>query len=141
MFAFVVYAGIIGYKGGIIISNYQVGGLYFHEFKTKQTTQLVDRWELPHPTGIALWDDRLLFVANGDNLITLFKLKDKARGVKAVKKGAITAPDFDGPRSPVVLGNNLFAVNSKIESLGFPRQGESDPEDFEVDFELIAILF
>ena len=89
-----------------------------------------------------MYDDKFLFVAQGDNLISQFKLRREAGGtIKVVNKRAISADDLDGPRSPVVIRNNLFTVNTKIDSLGFPRQGESDPDDFDEDFELIAILF
>jgi hypothetical protein len=136
-------AGIIGFEDGLVISNHDVGGLFYHDFEYGITTQFLFQQDLPsRPTGLEIHNGKYLFVSHEDNLITMWKLRKKGDGeIKAQDKGTFQADIFDGPRSIVFVGTNLFAVNSKLERLSlFPEAGEGYPEQYDEEFDLVAVM-
>jgi hypothetical protein len=134
--------GIVGYENGLIISNNQVGGLFYLDLESGRTAQFVDQSELPNPTGLSLHNNKFLFVSQSGDIISMWKLKKDREGeVQATNKGVFNGDDMlDDPRSSVFIGNTLFAVNSKIDSLGLPKQREGHPDVFDEEFDLVAIL-
>lgn len=135
------FTGITSYKNGLIVSNYQVGGLFYYNFETGLTTQFVHRWDLPNPSGLTIHDEKYLFVAYGDNRIGMWKLKSGPNDtIKASDKGSFMADELDGPRSVIFEGNMLFTVNSRLNSLEPPALNEGSVDYFSEDFELVGFL-
>ena len=151
-----IHVGIAGYKNGLIVSNFRVGGLYWVNPQTQQTTELVQREELPMPTGLVVDNEnnRVYVTSSYPYSVSVWKLKMNNRNKKHVGvgdddetdhrpprasyKGAIVSELLDDPRSITLLEGYLYCVNSKAKSTGLPAQDENQPW-FNEEFNMVEV--
>ena len=138
--------GIAAYDGGLIISNFRTGGLYYVNPHTGQAAELVPREELPMPTGLAVHEDNVYVTSSHSYSVSIWKLRPLAGGGKegetdrpqATYKGSIVSEFLDDPRSTTILDGYLYAVNSKAKSTGLPAEGENQPW-FSEEFDMVEV--
>jgi hypothetical protein len=133
------HAGIVGYKGGVVIAN-SMGSIWYLDLVSGVTSKLIDT--KPSGDGLVLDGDRLYQNENANKRITVFDLA-KGTGsngtVTAKYVGYIASPLYDSPTTSALYGDGyyLYSVNGRFASLSFPATGEGDLSNFTEQFTMV----
>jgi hypothetical protein len=129
VFGFIVnYTGIVGYMGGLIVSNFRLGGLFFVNVTSGETVEMLDRELLPMPSGLVIDDQSLYVTQCYPDSVSVWRLKEPREGEfapRAKHRETIISDQFDDPRSSAIVNGYLYTVNSRMKSTGLPAEGEN----------------
>lgn len=114
-------AGITKWKGGLILSNYHQGSLWYYDLKSKLSYEIVPQ-NSGQQVSVRVVAGRCLFSTDySNNRVNVYRLThrpDMKKRVSAKLAYRITDPDFSLPSKVDVSGRNLLVSNMNVTILG-----------------------
>lgn len=121
--------GIKPYKDGLLVSNTQLGSVWYLTGLEKGTAgstvtpsfqQVIADGDAANSDGIILGGDKLYSTANFSNEVVVFQLAmDEATStLSATSLGVVTNPDFDTPSTSVLYDGYIYTANLRLANHG-----------------------
>ena len=132
------------YGDGLLICTQGSGALYYYEFGSDGVaSEVLAPGSIPGNDGLEIIteDDgtSTLYVTQVTlSLVSVYRVADGDNGPEATFLGTLVSEDYDTPATSAIVGDLLYSVNSRF-GLGFPAEGEDDPETFNEAFSVVAV--
>lgn len=113
-------AGVAAWRGGILISNFALNNVWYHDVRTDRTYPIITgKPEYGNLVGIAVAYGRCLLAAdNIGSKISVFKLTQTSRAVSAQFKRTLSGMDISEPSTIAVNGRVMVATSFNNTILG-----------------------
>lgn len=134
--------GIAPFHDGLIIVHETDGSAFYLDLKNQNSiTQIIQNGGAPTADGLVIIGNKMYITQNLENKISMWKISRGEGGVPvgATKLGDITSELYRSPATSVIFRGRIYSVNARFDTLGFPDDGEEDPETYDEDFDLVSV--
>jgi len=132
VFPLLVSLGILPWAGGLLISTFAEGALYWLDVTQYTVTTVLPANSTTTGDGLCMDDSNVLYICeNTANKISAYQMD----GATATLIGGFTSTDFDSPATCDISQGYLYTPNLRLNTLGILGDGEDSPgyaEEFTV---------